>query len=368
MGLVETYHAYREFAEGKGMPWIAPSALVNPVDRNAFNYSLEEPIIREFSSFTEFTHPYVCSTVQPCLRGSDFSLIKKETSGDHMILFHMMPVSYFLMPHVDDLAETQKESIRNTLEFLDVVGIDINRMIVSCFAGGYLDEVSNGLIPVHKYFPADSVSVNFLLELGLSSSQIKMVSNADTFMGTFSGADDFLAGYRFEIFYIRDDDSIIEIGTGEALGFKQLHEDGKTVDIVASKSCASAVVIGLERLQSVLEEKNDIKDISDFSNLAKALFPLVGEVNLKAVDYFRSAHLILAQTHSMELNSSLLRRRRRVVSGLCKFIAKKNIAAKDFLAALQENALLSPWSPELSSNLNIVSELMVENILRRRKR
>lgn len=370
MSLIETVQAYRSFANEKKLPWITPSPLVNAVDHKAFNYSLEEPILREFGSYLAFTHPYKFSTVQPCIRGADIGQIKKGKTFNHLALFHIFPTAFSLSPNVGDLATCQRTAIADTIDYLKTIGIDLEKLQITYFAGGNLNDISDGHVPVQKTFPEDVVTKQSFRGAGLKSHQLIPVANLDTFVATFAGDEDFLAGNRFEIYYPLSDGTLLEIATGEALEYRQVRENGVTIDVLPASCCATPVVIGLERIQAILENRSSVRSISALGKVADLLSPLlkssIKENKLLAADFFRAAHLVLAQTHSTPLNASMSEQRRVILSHLCKQFEKRDIQASDFHAVLEQNAALHPWFPELASETGIVANLLIENIERRR--
>ena len=372
MGLVDTYQAYREFAKKKGMPWIEPGKLVNRVDNKSFNYSLEEPILREFGSYLEISHPYTFSTVQPCIRGGDVSLVQHERTDKHLSLFHIFPTSFFLMPDVKDLEYYHRKSIEDTIEFLVGVGINTQQLEITYFAGGQLDNISNGHIPVSKVFPMDTTTRAAFLAEGLQDHQLKPIASLDTFVATFASDEYFFAGNRFEIYYKSQDGSMLEIGTGEALAYRQIRKAGTTIDILPSPCSITGVVFGIERLQSVLEGRGCIIDISTINELGNALLPFLDSHDDKnkrmAADFFQAVHLILAQTHNKKLNSYHASRRRVLLSQFCRRVINNDLSIQlsDLYPLLEMNAKLHPWLPELQSEMEPVANYIMESLKNRK--
>nr|VFK10108.1 MAG: hypothetical protein BECKLPF1236A_GA0070988_1003210 [Candidatus Kentron sp. LPFa]VFK26099.1 MAG: hypothetical protein BECKLPF1236C_GA0070990_100309 [Candidatus Kentron sp. LPFa] len=371
MTLIETYHKYRVFAQRKKLSWITPSPLVNAVDNKSFNYSLEEPILREFGSYFSFTHPYRFSTMQPCTRGADIGRIKKGKTQNHLALFHIFPTAFSLSPNLEKINVYHRDAIFDTVDYLRATGIDIRKLKVTYFSGGNLHDISNGYVSVHKTFPADIVTLQSFLEAGLENNQLVPLANLDTFVATFDGDEDFLAGNRFEIYHpLSDNSALLEIATGESLKYRQVRRNKVTIDILPAPCCATPVAIGLERLQAILENRTSVRSISALTDIADLLAPLLGSSARKdkliAADFFRAAHLVLAQTHKTRLNASISEQRRVILSHLCRQSWNQDILASNFLPVLRRNAALHPWLPELADGAEIVADLLIKNIERRR--
>lgn len=370
MNFCDTLAKYGDFSREHSLPWVPPAPLVNLVDHKAFNYSLEEPILREFGSYLGITHDYSFSTCQPCIRGADISLIKKRKTRNHLALFHIFPTAFFLVPHSVRIATLQQDGIKSTFDFLASVGIDLSRLTVTYFAGGYLDEVSQGQVPVRKYFPPDEITAAACAKAGLASGQLVAKSNLDNFVATFEGDEDFFAGYRYEIFHPLPDGNPLEIVTGEALAYRQTRSEGITVDVLPASCCAVPVVVGMERLHAILEGSADVRSIASLSRLASKLrlvSPHLSDNQLQeAADFFRAAHLVLAQTHNGRLNKNLAEQRRTILSNLCRLLGKRAASAPALENVLEFNASLHPWLPELRLEIASVAKELVLSIQRRK--
>lgn len=371
MSFAGTLAKYRDFADQRGLPWITPSPLVNRVDHKSFNYSLEEPILREFESYLNITHPYTFSTIQPCIRGADLGQIKKHKTRNHLALFHIFPTAFFLSPEPSSLVTNQKAGIAATFAFLESVGVDLHQLRVSYFAGGSLREISNGHVPVDKAFPSDKTTVSACLESGIESNRLIPTANLDTFVATFEGDEDFFAGFRYEIFHPLPDGTLLEIATGEALTYRQVRENGVTIDVLPAGCSAAPVVIGLERLHCILEGTSRVQAISSLIELSESLRPLANTASeeelLQAANFFCAAHLVLAQTHNSDINKNLAEQRRVIISHLCKLLDKRLPPHSALLDALNHNAGIHPWLPELASEAVPVASALSEHITRRIK-
>jgi hypothetical protein len=368
----DTLAKYRAFAAEHGFLWIPPAPLVNSVDHRAFNYSLEEPILREFGSYTDITHYYTFSTIQPCIRSADVGLVKKGKSLNHLALFHIFPTAFHHSPEKDQLSRLHTEGIVSLLSFLGMMGLNLGRLQVTYFSGGVLAEISHGHVPVKKLFPPDDITPEACLKAGLSSHQLRPVSSLDTFVATFAGDQDFLAGNRFEFYYPLADGALLEIATGESLGYRQIREKGITKDILPVSCCAVPIVVGLERLHAIMENCTTVNSISAISELAHSLKPVTTSLSvarrLEAADFFRAAHLLLAQTHNIRLNENLSEQRRVILAHLCNLLDVWAYETPSLKEALELNAVLHPWLPELKDEREGVLVALTENIIRRSRR
>ena len=370
--MIDIYRHYREFAKRKGLPWIDPAPLVNEVDDQDFNYSLEEPILREFGGFLDINHYHDIATVQPCIRGGDVNRIRRGESYNHTVLFNIFPLAFPLLPNVADLERYHRKAIKNVVTFIKEVGLDLGKLRVTYFAGGNIYDISKGRVLVKKSFPEDRVTLESFLDEGLRKSQLEPVASLDTFVATFAGNGDFYAGPRYEIFYPLGNGGLLEIGTGEALPYRQVREKETTIDIMPASCAVAPVALGLERVQAALENTDNISSVSTFRLLGNKLSPLLkgGDKRngLRAANFFRAAHVVLSQTHKVRLSGSLSSRRRVIISELCSMLSTKRCRLSEYVEALDLNAELLPWIPGLNNNTEVVAEVLIENLQRRSSR
>lgn len=362
--IAEKYAAY---ATERQLPWVDPSLLVNAVDKNGFNYSLEEPILRRFGSFMDVNSEYNMSTIQPCIRGADVTSIKRGQTKNHLSLFHIFPTSFQLSPNSQHLRENCRQGIKNTLMFLDSLGLKRTLLQVTYFAGGRLDVLSKGSVPVQTSFPADTITKEAFLDEEVSESQLHPIAGLDTFVATFSGDQDFYAGNRYEIHYPLSTGELLEIGTGEALEFRQVRRGKNTIDIIPAAYSITPIVVGLERICAIVcgsETVRTIPPLMELGHVLSKLFPepISLDYAVDLADAFRAAHLVLTQTHALSLNASLRRQRRAVVSRLCGLFGSISIHPEDLIVPLELVAAQHSWLPDLRNEIPIVSRLIPEYI------
>lgn len=367
----KTIQHYFDFAKKHKLSWIDPAPLINEVDHKAFNYSLEEPILRRFGGYFDITEKYNFSTIQPCIRGADVAAIKRHQTKKHLSLFHIMPTNFYLSPYPKKLPEMQPQGIKNTLTFLDSLGIDLSRLLITYFPGGYLDEISQGTVPVHKYFQEDIITVNAFCDFGLRENQLLPVSNLSTFVATFPGKTDFYAGNRFEIFYTFQQDKIIEIGSGESLKYRQIQKNGITSDIIDANCSIAAIVLGLERLQSVVEKHYSVFKIESMLMLAKEIIrknkkKINLETALEIVDALRAAHLVLAQLGSNPVGKYFKEQKRIIISRCCHLLQINSLLDEELiLFLLQNNASFYPWLSVLNIQAERVGTIITSKVKKR---
>lgn len=371
MKFLELKDELEKFAIINGHQIIKRAKIVNDITQRTFNYSLEEPIFRKYKSLVDFNEDFAFYTLQPCIRMKDFSQITKDKSSEfHSALFHIAPVNFQIISNVkpEDTKVNDYHfiSIKNLMTFLtDILKIDISRLEVVYFGGGYIDEITNGAIPIRRYFVPDIITFNAFKEFGLSEKQLKKISSLETFLLTFIEDVDFWAGYRYEVLYNLNEQKKLEIATGEAIFYKRIVKNGKIVDIVPLNSGIFPAAVGVERL---LVAKNNFNNIY-YCDHIYPLFNMLSELkkcdlfNVKSiffVESLRSLHLILADGYSPNtLNKHLIKKFNLFLKYFNEGIKFFNISQKEIVELFNLNAELHPWLPELKFSIrNFLEEIL----------
>jgi hypothetical protein len=317
------YQHYRQFLVDHGITWIEPASLINDVDPHAFNYSLEEPLLREFGTYFPVFADYSFGTAQACIRGGDVSRLKRGESNNHLCLFHILPVTYKVTTSLETVDAWHRESIRLLCEFLfERVGLDPDRLMVTYFGGGNLATISTGQVPLSQHFPEDANTREFFLASGIKAHQLIPQSSLDNFVASFEGSGDFYAGPRFEIFYPLGDGSILEIGTGEALYHRQVRRDGQLIDIKASNCAIIPLAVGLERVVACAEQRIRVDEGSWSRPATKFLEDKqLSESSTRASAWYDAFRCVIA-VHIAEAATSLSARQKGQLRSLMAWLAQ----------------------------------------------
>jgi len=348
-----------------GLEKIKRAPIINNVYEKTFNYSLEEPLLRKYGSFTNITSSWSFFTIQPCIRISDFSLVKK---GDlyRSPFFNIAPIDFQLSIHSDDLPNLHKRSIERLYSFLIKIGLNPKNLKVRYFSGGWINELDKR-VKIKKYFCEDEVTYKAFTDCGLSMQQFEPVKSSDTLLFTFPKPIEFWVGYRYEVFYKLENGDLIEIATGEAVKDKRIVDrEGNIIDIQPINGCIVPVVIGLERLLIAANNLNNIFE-------CEHIMPIFNFINTKVKDIINAGlltaslqctHIIVTDGgHWNNLNPPL----KKDFSLFLKVIsnAMKNglLSDKDIQSLLETNAELQFWIPELKNSVaQVLEEIRLYNI------
>lgn len=364
---------YRRFAERENLPEIVPGRIVNDVAKTTFNYSMEEPILREFGSYFEVDHPYSFSTLQPCIRTGDFVDIRSGKIGDHASLFHIFPADFRMDPRASEWQALHRLVVGRLVQFLFVEArLDPAHTFVTCFGGGRPNDFCPSLVERHAVLPADTDTIDTFLRAGVPAQNIEQSSSAGTFLVTFAEDDDFYSGCRYEVF-ADVAGRRVEVATGEALFLRQVREGGQTVALRPMEASVGAAVLGLERLLVAINQLPTVFHCDHIQPLWQDLTTGSGDPRfvpaIKLVDALRAAHLIWADTQGGSgLNSSLKERLRAFIATILDGAEAINLDEREMRRLLLRNAELQPWLPQLSDVVPKLSSTIAAKLVARRAR
>lgn len=361
---------YREYSIKEGLREIPPGAIVNNVDPVTFNYSLEEPILREFGSFFNITHPYSFSTIQPCIRTGDFAAIKRGTLDDHVSQFTVLPVDFQLHPNMDEWEKLHLKAVQRLTHLIfSVFRLDPLKTHAICFGGGSPNEICSSLRKPYKSLPPDDVARGVFLAAGVPPENITMPFSQDTFLLTFPGNQDFYSGYRYEIFY-QVGNRLVEIGTGEALFLKQIRENSMVVELQPLNAAIVVCVVGLERMLVALNEFDSVFDCDHIAALWQGKhvdIQAMQEALIRMADNIRAIHLIWGQTDGgASLIRTLRDRLRSFVAFFLDLCLQTKTTDEQIMHLFDLNAHLQPWQNGLAESATKAALAMIEKLNRRR--
>ncbi len=359
MRAVEVLSAYREFAAKHAWPETPRSNIINDADPTAFNYSMEEPILRRFGDFFRITAPWQFSAVQPCIRTGDFSRLKSDqTDCSHLTLFHIMPIPFNLQPDQSQFKLWHETGIVKPLKFLtESLGLDLARIRLSYFSGGKISDITQGRATSTAYFPPDEHTLATCYAYGMTNEQMIPEASPNTFLCTSPVPGGFYAGYRFEFFYVMPDSSLLEIGTGEALNFRQVVCDGRTTDILPMPSSVCVTALGLERCVFACNGGKTIEECSHIHSLVAEVAAKNSAGNPRSaflfVDAIRAVHLVVSDGGTYSgLNRHLREHFRALMKRVTSLADDLQFSHDDIRQLLELNSTIQPWLPELSLGVN----------------
>jgi len=368
--LSELTHLLEKNCELGHLEKIKRAPIINNVVEETFNYSLEEPVLRKYDSLVNITSPWSFFTIQPCIRMSDFSRVKKGELY-HSPYFNIAPVDFQLSTNPADLSSLHESSIKRLCYFLiDKIGLEPRNFIVRYFPGGYIDEIDKR-IKIKRYFEEDKITYKVFTEFGLSSQQFEPVRNSDTLLFTFPKPIEFWVGYRYEVLYKLENGNLIEIATGEAVKDKRIvDEEGNIIDIQPMNGCIVPVVVGIERL---LIGANNLNSIFECEHLV----PIFHFINKKIKDIIttriftfslQAVHIIVTDSKYLDhLNPSLRNDFNTFLKPIYNAIKNYSFSLEDLEFLLQKNAELQFWIPELKNSVRQVIDEIVYYMRRKEK-
>lgn len=302
--LSQIVNAYYSFLHERKCNVINRASVVNDVDSSSFNYSVEEPILREYGTFRDINHDYSFGVVQPCIRTRDAAHLEDDTL--HLSQFSIMPLPFSFYAQKENINDKCARFLHDVLLFLYGLGLDVTRLYVTYFSGGYFDAMVRS--PNHVYLPPDYVTRNTCLAAGIPEQNIIPNATTDTFLCSSRFSEEFYAGYRYEVFYEIRPEIRCEIATGETLLWLQKTQEFQT-ELLEMPGAALVVGLGLERCIMAIEDKVEISQISMIEPLVNALRIEEGAA-FKLVDSLRAIQLIF---HDVEGYSKLNRHQRNHV-------------------------------------------------------
>lgn len=180
----EILTAYQQYMSDEGCEIIERSRVVNDVDLNAFNYSVEEPVLRKFGSFFNITSDYKFGVVQPCIRMRDAQHICDDPY--HLSQFTILPIPFALYKKHSPVVELDRRRIlRQAIHFLtEKIGVALTNIEVSYFAGGNIRQLIDTCSDF--YIEPDLITYNVCRECGISKKQLIGNSTKENFLCLFA--------------------------------------------------------------------------------------------------------------------------------------------------------------------------------------
>ena len=273
---------YLEFFNSKGHSIIKSASLVPENDPTVlFTTAGMHPLV---PFLLGEKHPLGkrIANVQKCIRTGDIEEVGDDT---HLTFFEMLG-NWSLGDYF------KKEAIEFSFEFLTSkkwLGIDVNKLGVTCFAGD-------------KDAPKDEEAANIWLKLGIKKERIAFLSKADNWWGPAGSTGP--CGPDTEMFYWISDEEPpkfdpedkrwVEIWNDVFMQYNK-NKDG-IYELSKQKNVDTGM--GVERTITVLEGKKSVYETELFLPIIKEIKSLVKEKNEKYIriiaDHLKAATLIIS--------------------------------------------------------------------------
>lgn len=338
---------YHNYILGCNANFIVRAPVVNNVDSSSFNYSVEEPILREFGSY-DIKHDYSFGIVQPCVRTRDAAHIFDDAT--HLSQFTILPLPFSFFASKKTQNEKREHFLSNALCFLKNLGLDISRLYVTYFPGAFFDSIVNSFS--HVYIEPDLITRNVCLDAGIDERNLMTGDPFDNFLCTSPFSQKFYAGYRYEIFYKARTGHMFEIATGETLLWLQETVDSRT-ELLEMPGFGLVIGLGLERFLMAYENKETIAESSIIAPLLAVLqqhhinIPLMEAFSF--VDSLRALQIIIFDGVGYSQLNRHQRNHVRVFLRRIAIIMHKYSISKEILSEILElNAEIQFWIENMS--------------------
>lgn len=346
-------NAYKAFMEREHIPIHAPSKLVNSVAENFFNYSVEEPLLFKYGSYRRIDAVLDVGIVQPCIRTGDFARNRDaQVATTHSTLFHAMGLQYEFSPDKDRLPDFQRKGAGRLFQFLtESLNLDVGRVYINYFGGGFIDEILGKDKSERIYMPPDKLTPGNFAEAGFRSDNIIPTQDGDNLLATFFIDEEFYAGTKLEFLY-EIHGCKIEIGTGELISGFQQRKSGRLVGIEVLDACGAPLVLGLERCLAAVHDNLNLFEIGARGRAA-AMISEVAQIKREdanlVVDSLLPALCVLGQFGYQQLTSSLRGRIKSFIRSIRTLVRLDSLPIANVLDTFGKSLPLSlQFDPDLA--------------------
>lgn len=380
---IELRKKIENFPKYPGTKRFNKAPVVNKAFPSHFNLSYSEPEqIELFGSLINIPKPLFYSKIQPVIRTNDFLthiLAGTKDAYKYLALFDLGDIGGTLMsPNQDDLKSFHEHAISSLWKFLtEELNFNPNKIYVSCFAGGKVDEVTEGKYKINKYIRPDKLSIEMWKKLGLKKSNIILDHSRNTLLALCILKRATPWGYRNEVLLDISENSkhkeLLDIGTVEYFIWEPVLKGEEIVDIKKWNACIVLHGIGLER---TLIGKNKFKHILECDHIYPLYKLILDDSKDKDVHYahilteaLRALHRILTDCKGWKNLSSrhkyLLKKYMLAIYNSMKQL-KIEISQKKIEEYLKLNAKLQSFYPELNKNIPKIVEDLVSYFKRKK--
>lgn len=253
---------------------IKPAPVIHEGFPSCFNLSFAEyEMYHSFGGqYLDYDRGLLFSKTQPCIRHQDWKSILNQDKDSYRYLsvFDMVDVGGMLI-FIDSSKQNEinKIVINSFLDFIDIVGLDKSKLVISYFESCSINEATAEKYKIDKIIPTDPM-LNYWIEKGLNKKQLIPDKTRDTFLSLNIFGKPTPWGYRNEIHY-KYNGELLDIGTVEFLPFSPVFKNGEIFNVTKNKHAVAVSAIGFERVLMVLNDLDFIWEIDTILPLVEAL-------------------------------------------------------------------------------------------------
>lgn len=350
------------FTKYPGTKLIVPSNVVNDGFPSSFNLSFGEgPMHKAFGQYLNYDKDLVFSTIQPCIRHEDWQKIinNESVAFRYLGLFDMAGVGGLtVLQDSGKIEEVAKFHMKAILDFLKTVGLNLEKLKVLYFTETSIEVATKGKYAINKNFPTD-LFYKYWIDLGLKEKQLIKNKDRNTLLSLNVFGLPTPWGYRYELLYDYNG-SLWDIATVEYMTQRPIYEAKDIIDIMPFNHCIGVSVVGLERINVILNDRKAVWNIDTIKPLIEFVSKVINSKNendvIVVTQAFRVIHKIIADGN---IYASLNKKRKQHIRSFYREFLNKTkkleIEFSNFIEQLCDiNAKANPWYPELLNSKSIV--------------
>jgi hypothetical protein len=278
---------------------VVRAPLVTPAFPGGFNLSsTEHHWLQEYGGFLAWDHDHVFTTIQSCVRLSDFERLTTGAGARYLGVFEMADLcGEIALRERPDYRQLQTWQIGELVRLLTGLGIPPTRIHASYSAGGRVVDLTAGRYAFDGWIPPDVLSREAFLEAGVPEANLVPDATRATLLALHVNRPT-PWGYRNEIHVdvgAAGHPLLIDVATAEYFlwrprfrGETFLHQD--IIGLEPLETGATGIGCGLERLAMVAEGLPRIHDVDYLRPFYDALALALGR-RLEPGDYLAGESL-----------------------------------------------------------------------------
>ncbi len=270
----EIIDSFFSFTSSKGYTKKTRSNLISPYFNNEFNLSAGHQYVIPILQSSNKKDIIKIAINEICIRRID--LEKLGESNHHLLMFEMGVMGVF--GYIENIKYQLNIVLQDILDMLSIWGFKFNDIYFS---------VSDGASILHKTYPADKLSYETLIGIGIHESHIIKTKGRQNFI--FSNGVGRPAGNSIEIFFKREE-VLTEIASINI--YKYLFSEGK-LKIMTNQAIGGG--FGFDRIFYLLNNEESIFKMPPFSSFIQEITPLFRnelELELNRTKIYRIMELI----------------------------------------------------------------------------
>ncbi len=347
-------------------------SVINESFPGNFNLSFSEPeMAKQFGSLISIKHLLHYSKIQPCIRIEDFIhylIPLTNNSNMYLGLFDMAGVC-LCDPTTMGAEDKTKRLIEQAWKFLtSELNLDPRKIIVKCFAGGDIKNVTKSKYEINKEVEPDNLSIALWKQLGVLEKNIQKDQTRDTFLALHIYKPT-PWGYRTEILY-KTTGRLLDIGTIEHFLWKPIFGKGRITDIKQWENSCSITVFGLERINLLV---NNLKHVRECDHIKPIYTEIYNDAKIKdeklaylLTESIRTSQRILTDSGGyFKLSRHRKKKLTIYIQQIYKLLKKLDIPVEKLKEYLKINATAQPWYPELLDDIDLVNKELIDAFSRR---